>query len=392
MKIYIDVSVLTLATYVTGIQRVTREIIVRLIRKEGDSVVLLHYNAKENRFHRIDNAAFIGYYVYGQGIKNRMITKSCIALSEIGKGSLFFELDGVWMSRVKRSWLLPILKKQGARIVVHVYDIISITHPQYSFERGVFNFMDYLAAHMQYADQIIVNAKATVEELKNLAERIGIPLPPCKVVPLGSDFGERKPIQERLVADHLVEVVKSAPYILMVGTIEPRKNHSLLLRAYEEGLKEAGYHLIFAGYMGWNMEEFERRLHNHPDFGKRIFHFQGLDDMGIGYLYQNARYLAFCSYQEGFGLPIVESIIRGTPVLCPDQPVYREVGEDYPIWFKQENPESLCEKVAYYDENPEEYKKMKEHLKNYKPITWDDSFGYMEEALLQDREKYEKES
>lgn len=386
MKIYIDVSVLTLATYVTGIQRVAIEIAVRLVRKEGDNVVLLHYNAKENCFHRIDNSSFIDYYVYGRGIKNKMITKRCIELPEIGKGSLFFDLDAVWMSRVKRSWLLPILKEQGAQIVVHVYDIISITHPQYCLERGVFNFMDYIAAHMQYADQIIVNAKATVEELKNLAERIGIPLPPCKVVPLGSDFGETKPIQERLVADHLVEVVKSAPYILMVGTIEPRKNHSLLLRAYEGGLKEAGYHLIFAGYMGWNMEEFERELYNHPDFGKRIFHFQGLDDIEIGYLYQNARYLAFCSYQEGFGLPIVESIIRGTPVLCPDQPVYREVGEDYPIWFEQENPKSLCEKITYYDKHPEEYEKMRARLKHYKAITWDDSFRFMEEALTLDRQ------
>ena len=134
------------------------------------------------------------------------------------------------------------------------------------------------------------------------------------------------------------------------------------------------------------MERFERELYNHPDFGKRIFHFQGLDDIEIGYLYQNARYLAFCSYQEGFGLPIVESIIRGTPVLCPDQPVYREVGEDYPIWFEQENPKSLCEKITYYDKHPEEYEKMRARLKHYKAITWDDSFRFMEEALTLDRQ------
>ena len=61
MRIYIDVSVLTLATFVTGIQRVTREIAVHLIEKERHNVVLLHYNAKENVFYRIDNALFLNY-------------------------------------------------------------------------------------------------------------------------------------------------------------------------------------------------------------------------------------------------------------------------------------------------------------------------------------------
>ena len=59
--IYIDVSVLTLATFVTGIQRVTREIAVRLIEAEADQIILLHYNAKENQYHQINNGKFCRY-------------------------------------------------------------------------------------------------------------------------------------------------------------------------------------------------------------------------------------------------------------------------------------------------------------------------------------------
>lgn len=62
MKIYIDVSVLTLATFVTGIQRVTREIAVRLIQTEKENIVLLHYNAKENVYYRIDNRKFCKFF------------------------------------------------------------------------------------------------------------------------------------------------------------------------------------------------------------------------------------------------------------------------------------------------------------------------------------------
>ena len=61
MKIYIDVSVLTLATFVTGIQRVTREIIIRLLETRQEDVVLLHYNARDNVYHRIDNTMFFEY-------------------------------------------------------------------------------------------------------------------------------------------------------------------------------------------------------------------------------------------------------------------------------------------------------------------------------------------
>ena len=123
MKIYIDVSVLTLATFVTGIQRVTREITIRLIEKEQENVVLLHYNARDNVYHR-----------HGTGVKNKMITRERIELSDMTEGDVFFDLDAAWMCRVKRSWLLPLLKKQGVRIVAHIYDIISITHPQYCLE------------------------------------------------------------------------------------------------------------------------------------------------------------------------------------------------------------------------------------------------------------------
>ena len=380
MKIYIDVSVLTLATFVTGIQRVTREITIRLIEKEQENVVLLHYNARENIYHRINNDAFCQYYRYGKGVKNKMITRERIELSEMTEGDVFFDLDAAWMCRVKRSWLLPILKKQGVRIVAHIYDIISITHPQYCLERGVYNFMDFIGAHLQYADDIIVNAQATVDELQRLTQRLRISLPTCHVVPLGADFAKQEIITEDQVPKNVVEAVQNRPYILMVGTIEPRKNHKLLLEAYDKGLKEMGYNIIMAGYMGWNMEGFEQKLESHHDYGKRIFHFTGLDDKAIAFLYQHAKFLAFCSYTEGFGLPIIEAIQRGTPVLAADVPVLREVGGDYCVWFEQDNAEELCEAVEQNKKNSQ-YRKIKEIIDKYISVTWRECMDLVSDIL-----------
>lgn len=381
MKIYIDVSVLTLATFVTGIQRVTREVAVRFIERDGDDIWLLHYNAAKNAYRRIDNRLFCEYYLHGRGVKNRMITRQEVSLEEICQGTVFFDLDAAWMSRVKRSYLLPALKRQGAEIVAHIYDIISVTHPQYCLQRGVYNFMDFLGAHLMYADKIIVNVSATSAELKKLAQGLGISLPPCHVIPLGADFGKKAEVSPEQVPKELRSLAEDGPYILMVGTIEPRKNHKLLLKAYEAGLKEMGYNIVMAGYMGWNMESFEEELKNHPDYGKRIFHFDGLNDAGISWLYQNARFLAFCSYVEGFGLPLIEAVVRGVPVIAADIPVSREVAGDFCAWFEQDNAEMLCEKVREYAENQEAYERWKESLSAYRGAGWKEVCNRMWEVL-----------
>ena len=381
MKIYIDVSVLTLATFVTGIQRVTREIAVRLIQTDGENIVLLHYNAKENTYHRIDNNKFCSFYMKGEGVKNRMITSCKILLSEMEEGSVFFDLDAAWMCRVKRSYLLPILKKQGVRIVAHIYDVISVTHPQYCLERGVYNFMDFIGAHLQYADDIIVNAQATVSELEKLAMALKVELPTCHVVPLGADFGENRVVRDDQVSEELRRIANDRPYILMVGTIEPRKNHKLVLKAYEAGLKDLGYNIVFAGYMGWNMEDFDAELKAHPDYNRRIFHLVGQNDQAITYLYQHARFLAFCSYTEGFGLPLIEGIMRGTPVIATDIPVSREVAGDYCIWFPQDDAKALCDIIQYYHENEDEYLMRKKMLKEFQGTTWERCGEMMREVV-----------
>ncbi|MCM1118654.1 MAG: glycosyltransferase family 4 protein [bacterium] len=382
MKIYIDVSVLTLATFVTGIQRVTREVAIRFIEAEGDNIILMHYNAKEDAYYRISNKKFYDFYKKGKGIKNRMITPCKISLSDLRKGNVFFDLDAAWMCRMKRSYLLPVLKEQGIRIVAHIYDVISVTHPQYCLERGVYNFMDFIGAHLQYADDIIVNAQATVDELKNLAEVMQVKLPSCHVVPLGANFGGENVVQDSQVSEELRRIANDRPYILMVGTIEPRKNHKLVLNAYKAGLKDLGYNIIYAGYMGWNMEDFDAELKRHPDYNRRIFHLTGQDDQAIAYLYQHARFLAFCSYTEGFGLPLIEGIMRGALVIASDIPVSREVAGEYCVWFPQDDAKALCDLIQYYHENEDEYLKRKAMLKSFRHTTWEQCGEMMRRVVL----------
>ena len=109
-------------------------------------------------------------------------------------------------------------------------------------------------------------------------------------------------------------------------------------------------------------------------------------DKDISFLYQKAKFLAFCSYTEGFGLPIIESILRGTPVIASDIPVSREVAGEYCVYFEQDNVQDLCDKIEFYSKDHAKYLKMKRRLQNFTCNNWDQSAEMMKKGILEFRE------
>ena len=378
-KVYIDVSIMKKLLFLTGIQRVVKEIILQLYRYDDIDLIFLDYDDKRREFEVVDNNKFMKFLRKANYNKISSETRKYIAPGEIGRGAVFFELDAVWMCRMKRSYLYPILKEHGVRIVVHIYDIICITHPQFFEEMLVYKFMDYLGAAIQYADKIICNDHATEADLIEVPQRVGIACPEIEVVPLGADFTERAIDEAEIPAD-VKAAVNGNPYILMVGTIEPRKNHKLLLDSYDEGLKDLGYNIIFAGTPGWKNDEFMSRLTGHRDFGKRIFLLSKQPDIVIDYLYKNAKYVAFLSYKEGYGLPIIEALAKGVPVIASDTPINKEIGGDNCIYFRQDDTSGLISAVADTDEGT--FALIKHQLAAFRYPTWDESGQKMKDALI----------
>jgi glycosyltransferase involved in cell wall biosynthesis len=107
-----------------------------------------------------------------------------------------------------------------------------------------------------------------------------------------------------------------AKYILFVGTLEPRKNLVRLLKAYRR-LVTAGAcdeHLVLGGQMGWNSGPLEEAL-NDPVLADRVHVTGYVDDADLPALYSGARLFVYPSLEEGFGLPPLEAMACGTPVL-----------------------------------------------------------------------------
>jgi len=136
------------------------------------------------------------------------------------------------MSPLKRSWLFPVLRKQGVQIAVHIYDVIPITEPFYCHEFTTICFMEYLGAQLKYADLIISNAQATVYALNKIIEQTEVQRINAKVVKLGSDL--KQYTYENEVRERIKKIAQAGKYVLMVGTVEPRKNHKFVLESFEQ--------------------------------------------------------------------------------------------------------------------------------------------------------------
>jgi glycosyltransferase involved in cell wall biosynthesis len=120
------------------------------------------------------------------------------------------------------------------------------------------------------------------------------------------------------------------PVVLAVGSHEPRKNHLALLHAAEVVWRAGGrFTLVMVGGNSWNAAGFRRVVEERRADGRPLVTVAGASDATIDALYRLARFTVFPSLNEGFGLPIVESIARGTPVITSDYGSMRELAEGY---------------------------------------------------------------
>ncbi len=388
-RIFIDISEMVRLPYISGIQRVVIEILREWVQTNTDSVRIMTFDYPKKEYRILDANWFLSAAGNAKQMKKRWLhyTESR-KIEDFTKGDIFFDLDSAWISPLKRSWLLPKLKEQSVKIVVQIYDIIPVTHPEYCHAYTVLSFLEYLGAHLTYADLMIANAQATIDAMKAITTEAGSRMPETAVVPLGCDFSGKQRNEEKKrsynVRDKIRKIPEKGKYILMVGTIEPRKNHAYVLNAFDQTLFEQGVNLVFAGRIGWNMSEFAERIRSHPQQGKQFYHIPDGNDDEIAFLYENAYAVAFPSLDEGFGLPIIEAFLHGTPVLASDISVLREVGGDSCVYFDVSDERSLSEQTMQLLSDREKYQRLKEQVDFYQSFTWKESAEKMWRTLKTD--------
>lgn len=214
----------------------------------------------------------------------------------------------------------------GLRLVALIHDTIPLDHPGWQRPGMPARFAAMLAGVADSAALVICNSAATAADLtRHLtpARR----RPPVIVAHPGLDLpaSAGTPPARTAVPGH--------PCFVTLGTIEPRKNHALLLDLWERMARDMGPqsvpHLHIVGRRGWCSEALFHRLDASPLVGHCIFEHRALDDAGVAALLQRSRALLFPSRAEGFGLPPLEAAALGVVVVCTDLPVWHETLGDY---------------------------------------------------------------
>lgn len=207
----------------------------------------------------------------------------------------------------------------AAEIAVLIHDTIPLDFPQFQRRGSPDRFRTFLQRAAQHADLLICISKDT----QNAVARHVTHPPPMITAHLGHTPVTPAPAPKG---------TWKAPYFVVLGTIEPRKNHKLLLDIWPD-IDDA--HLLICGSRGWENSDVFQQLDARPD---RVHELPNLTDPQVHGLIKGAAGLLFPSYAEGYGLPPVEAAHLGTPVICNDLTVCREILGDFPVYAPIADP------------------------------------------------------
>lgn len=209
-------------------------------------------------------------------------------------------------------------RETGVRPFYFLHDLIPTLHPEFSRPHAVRRHRGRVRGALGHGAGVIVGTHAVRQDVEAYAAAQGWTLPPLAVAPLaGADFARVSEVQTE----------DSAPLFLCVGTIEPRKNHRLLLAVWERLVARLGAQtprLVIAGQTGPMTGDLLASL---PRLAQHVEHRPACSDAELAGLMRRARAVLMPSLAEGFGLPVVEALQCGTPVIASSLPVFAEIGQ-----------------------------------------------------------------
>jgi len=227
----------------------------------------------------------------------------------------------------------------GSPSVITVQDITFVSHPEAHSRLSRFHLRRMVPRACRRARLVIVPSRATAEEL---ARRCGVDPSKMRVVPDGYDAARFTPRPGQDDAEALARYGIRAPYLLFLGTLEPRKNLLRLLDAFallrEQGLR---HRLVLAGGLGWGYQPVLDRLATGEDGS--VLRAGRVADRDLPALYRRAAALVYPSLFEGFGLPVLEAMACGTPVVTSNTSSLPEVAGNAALTVAPEDVPALAE-------------------------------------------------
>lgn len=382
MKIVIDISVLGESHYTstsrTGIFRYIENVTEDLVNKGIDIIFsagpngysyfrCLEYLKTNSKLATIElikpdmNSLIFNIFEYSNNLKGRdLFTRIQRVffryLFNIVSDSIIINKNKISYYDVYHAMFSPapncIKSIRNIRIVQTVYDLIPLKFPEYC-TKGSVKLIRKMVESIDSNYVIITISDCTKKDLLsvkkiNPSNIFVTPLAASSNFYQSQDLNRIKQVRNKLN-------IPTGDYILSLATLEPRKNIISVIRAFDKLISRFGYedlYLVLAGTKGWNYDEIFNHLKTNPETSNRIIITGFVDDIDLSPLYSGASLFIYPSHYEGFGLPPLEAMKCGVPVITSNNSSLPEVVGDAAIQVDSHDIEALLDAMHQVQSNP----------------------------------------
>ncbi|EHL97035.1 glycosyltransferase, group 1 family protein, partial [Acetobacteraceae bacterium AT-5844] len=275
----------------------------------------------------------------------------------------------------------------GLSVGMLIYDLIPLAGPEFCDPGLVRTFRAWFTGTMPLVDRFFAISRATARDLERYARTAGLALKaPVAVLPIGTGFGGsggRLPVP-KITPPRIAALPPG--FVLLVSTVEARKNHLLAFRAWRRLMDmlppERVPTLVFAGRVGWMVADLMQQLENCGWLGGKIVLLEDPSDAELAALYAGCRFTIFPSHFEGWGLPVTESLAFGKLCVVSSATSLPEAGGSFCLYH---DPEDVPEAVAILRRliaHPEEVDELEARIRqDFRPTPWSDTAAALLAAL-----------
>lgn len=394
--IYIDITDYIIffrnRTVVSGIQRVVHSLIKYLPKSprfEGALIRWCMTHPVSGLFSLIDNKHLNNLVISVEGSNSRDIAACAEEIIRLGswsedlpfgkKDSLLIP-GGPWATPIQLCIYERHKVHQEFFVLVVCYDIIPIQYPEFCSQALVDVFEVAYDKITNIADAYVSISSYTSTQIRDYEVSLGRMREPSRYScwRLG-DYDDNFSAQSLVFPLSLQSRIPSIEpgFVLVVSTIEPRKNHYNLLRAWRllsERLPASVVlpTLVLAGKIGWNSSDFMQQVQALNRSGIKVLVLEDLDDSSIAWLYSNCSFVVMPSYVEGWGLSITESLMRGKPCIASSTSSMVEASQGICPLFDPHNMQELTSIMYDFIVNGIPHD-LDSKIKSYIPVSWEES-------------------
>lgn len=290
---------------------------------------------------------------------------------------------GDWLVNLGSSWNAPYqpaalesLHRLGGRLAILVHDLIPHLFSEWSTQATLQEYRLWLHETLPRADLLLTNSRNTAADIASCLSRAQGVLPPVAVLPMGG----------LPVSGSVLQPVR--PFVLLVSTLEVRKNHALMFKVWQRLLAQYPEShvpdLVFAGKRGWLIDDFLSQIDNAGWLGGKIRFIESPSDAELAMLYRQCLFTVYPSLYEGWGLPVTESLGFGKTVAASNRASIPEAGGDFCVYFDPENIAEAHSVISGLIMQPERVVALEAHIAaNFQPPNWADSAASLIKTLTE---------